>query len=71
MIGPQLLEGVAGKEGMPFFRGGREDCNFHIKNKLKSEIFDDKKSFLAKNSFLCHKNSNWDILSKNFVIFNR
>ena len=51
LIGPQLLEGIAGKEGMPFFRGGREDCNFHIKNKLKSEIFNDKKSLLAKIVF--------------------
>ena len=32
---PQLLEGVI------FFRGGRD--NFHIKTKLKSEIFNDKK----------------------------
>ena len=32
--------GVVGKEGVTFFRGG---CNFH-KNKLKSEIFNDKKS---------------------------
>ena len=38
---PQLLEGVAGKEGVTFFMAG---CNFHIKNKLKSEIFNDKKS---------------------------
>ena len=36
---PQHLEQVAGKEGVTFFRGG-----FHIKNKLKSEIFNDKKS---------------------------
>ena len=41
LTGPQLLEGVAGKEGGDFFQGG---CNFHIKNKLKSEIFNDKKS---------------------------
>ena len=27
---PQLLEGVAGKERVTFFRG---DCNFHMKNK--------------------------------------
>ena len=38
---PQLLEGVTGKEGVTF-RGG--SCNFHIKNKLKREIFHDKKS---------------------------
>ena len=28
LTGPQLLQGVAGKEGVTFFRGG---CNFHIK----------------------------------------
>ena len=38
LTGPQL----SGKEGMTFFR--RVGCNFHIKNKLKSEIFNDKKS---------------------------
>ena len=41
LTGPQLLEGVTRKEGATFFRGG---CDFHIKNKLKSEIFNDKKS---------------------------
>ena len=35
LTGPQLLEGVT------FFKGG---CNCHIRNKLKSEIFSDKKS---------------------------
>ena len=40
---PQLLEGAAGKERVPnFFQGG--GCNFHTKNKLKPEIFSDKKS---------------------------
>ena len=33
--------GLLGKRGATFFRGG---CNFHIKNKLKFEIFNDKKS---------------------------
>ena len=41
--------GVAGKEGSDFFQGG---CNFHIKNKLKSEIFNDK--FISNNIFLCY-----------------
>ena len=36
LTGPQLLEGVAGKEGVTFFKG--EGC------KLKSEIFNDKNS---------------------------
>ena len=42
MTGPQLLEGVAGKEGVTFFRGGGGVQLSH--NKLKSEIFNDKKS---------------------------
>ena len=33
--------GVAGKERATFFRGG---CNFYKNNKLKSAIFNDKKS---------------------------
>ena len=42
LTGPQLLEGGTGKEGgSAFFQGG---CNFHIKNKLKSEIFNNQKS---------------------------
>ena len=43
LTGSQLSEGD-GRErgGVTFFQGG---CNFHIKiNKLKSEIFNDKKS---------------------------
>ena len=43
---------LLGKRGMTFFRVGRV-CNFYIKNKLKSEIFNDKK-FISKNIFLCH-----------------
>ena len=38
--GPQLSEGGCWERGGDFFQGG---CNFH-KNKLKSEIFNDKKS---------------------------
>ena len=37
LTGPQLWEGVAGKEGVTFFREG---CNFYQKNK----IYNDKKS---------------------------
>ena len=40
LTGYQLLEGVAGKEGVIFFKWG---CSFFIKNKLKFEIFNDKK----------------------------
>ena len=34
--------GLLGQRGVTFFRGG---CNFHQKNKLKSEIFYDKKVY--------------------------
>ena len=40
LIGPQLLEEVAGKEGVTFFRG----LQLSHKNKLISDIFNDKKS---------------------------
>ena len=41
LTGPQRLEGVAGKERGDLFQGGLQ---FSHKNKLKSEIFNDKKS---------------------------
>ena len=37
----QFLRGVAGKEGVRFFKG--EVQFLHKKNKLKSKIFNDKK----------------------------
>ena len=43
--GSQLSEGVGGKEGEWLFYG--EGCSFYIKNKLKSEIFNDNASFCA------------------------
>ena len=52
LTGPQLLEGVAGKEGADFFQ--EAGLQFSCKNKLKSEIFNDKKKFISKNIFLCH-----------------
>ena len=66
MTGTQLLEEVAGKEGVTFFRG---NCNCHIKDKLKSEIFNDKKSLEEKTLFSdITKNS---MLFKNLVTFKR
>ena len=44
LTGPQLWEGVAGKEGVTFFRWGRGVAIFTKKTKLKPEIFNDKKS---------------------------
>ena len=39
VTGPQLLEGVAGKEGGDFFWAGGGGLQFSHKNKLKSVIF--------------------------------
>ena len=47
------------------FRGG---CNFYIKNKLKFEIFNDKKSLFFS---VITKNVNWEILTKNLATFKR
>ena len=61
--------GLLGKRVVVFFRGG---CNFYIKNKLKSEIFNDKKKFIKKIFLsVITKNSNWEILTTNLVIFKR
>ena len=49
LAGSQFLEGVAGKEGVTFLRGGVQFL--HKKNKLKSEIFNDKKSLKRKMFF--------------------
>ena len=35
---------LLGKKGMTFFGGKGGGCSFYIKNKIKSEIFNDKKS---------------------------
>ena len=65
LTGPQLLDGVVRKEGATFLRRG---CQFYIKNKLKSEIFIDKKIEKQKCFFLSiTKNLNWEILTKNLL----
>ena len=43
--------GLLSKRRVTLFRVG---CNFHIKNKIKSEIFNDKKKFIRKNIFPYH-----------------
>ena len=69
MTGPQLLEGVAGKERSDFFLG---ELQFSQKNKLKSEIFNNKKIYQQKYFFsVITKNSEWEILPKNLVTFKR
>ena len=57
-----------------FFKGGKGGgaCSFYIKNKLKSEIFNDKKIFLAKMFFsVITKSLKWEVLTKNLVTFKR
>ena len=57
---------LLGKRGVTFFWG--RVCNFHIKNRLKSEIFNDKKCLWAKIFFsVITKDSNWKILTKILV----
>ena len=48
------------------------ELQFFITDKLKFEIFNDKKSLLTKMFFsVIAKYSNWEILTKNFVTFKR
>ena len=42
-----------------------------MKDKLKSEIVNDKKKFINKNVFLCHNKEFKESLAKNFIIFKR
>ena len=42
--------GLLGKKGITFFKGG-VGFSFHVKNKLKSEIFNDKTSLQTKFFF--------------------
>ena len=50
----------------------REDCSLYIKNKLKSEILNDKKSLQKKMFFsVITKNLNREILTNNLVAVKR
>ena len=53
-----------------FFQGeGGGCCSFYIKNKLKSQIFNNKKSLSGKTFFsVTTKNLNWEIFTRNLVI---
>ena len=54
---PHFWRGVAGIERGDFFQGGLQ---FYLKNKLKSEIFNNKKKVKNKNDFsIITKNLNW------------
>ena len=68
LVGPQLLERVAGKEEMTFFTGAMQLSH----KKLKSERFNNKKSLQAKIFFsVISNNSNRGILPKDLVTFKR
>ena len=64
---------VAGKGWGDFFRGRKGGgCSFYIKNKLKSEIFNDKKGLETKMFLsVVTKNLNWAISTKSLVTFKR
>ena len=69
MTGSQVLQGVAEKEWGDIFQEG---CHFHMKNKLKSEIFNDQREFIKKLFFsVITKNLNWGILIKNLATIKR
>ena len=70
LTGSQFLEGDCWEKGSDLFQGG--SCSFYIKNKLKSEIFNDKKNLKTKMFFsVITKNLNWEILTKKLVTFKR
>ena len=70
--GSQFLEGGCWKRGGWLFLGEGRGCSFYTKNKLKSEIFNKKKSLQTRMFFyVITKNLNWQILTKNSVTFNR
>ena len=65
-----IFRGGCWERGGDFFQGGG-GCSFYIKNKLKAEIFKDKRSLSTK---MLTKNLNWKISfskTKNLVTFKR
>ena len=69
LTGPQFLEGGYWDRQWSFSDGVG---SFYIKNELKSEMFNDKKSLWTKMFFsIITKNLNRETLTKNLVIFQR
>ena len=64
----QFLEGGCWEKEGDLFQG---DYCFYIKNKLKSEIFNDKKVFELKFFSAITKNLKWENLTKDLVPFKR
>ena len=50
---------VGGKETVTFLAGGGRDCNCYIKNKLKLDILNNKKTYKPKCLSVITKNLNW------------
>ena len=48
-----------------------QGCSFYITNKLKSEIFNDKKVYQQKCFSITTKNFNWEVFSKKLVTFKK
>ena len=69
----QFLERGCWRRWVTFFSQGGDGrcCSFYIKNKLKSEILNDKKNYKPKCLSAITKNLNWQILTKNSVTFKR
>ena len=66
MTGCQFLEGSCWERGWIFPPGS--GCIFYIKNELKSEIFNNKKSLYTVMLFsVITKNLNWEISTTNLV----
>ena len=69
LTGSQFLERGCWERWKWWFSGG---CSFYIKNKLKSQIFNEKKNSSPKMLFsVTTKNLNWKILTKNWITFKR
>ena len=66
LTGSQFFQKVVRNEGVTFFRV--EGCNFYIKNKLKSEIYNEKKS-LWKICYVYVLKNKIGLRMKNFNIF--
>ena len=65
----QFLEGGCWKSGVTFSAGGR-CCSFYMKDKVKSELLKDKKGIYKQKCLSAiTKNLNWQILTKNLVIY--
>ena len=68
----QIIVPIEGGGGLLEKRGGGVCFSFFIKNKLKSEICNDKKIYTTKMFFSATtKNLNQEILTQNSVTFKR